>query len=432
MTGYTEFSEQEKTSMYKSFYGQVRERMIRYAKTDTQSQRNSSAVPTTKKQFDLAFMLRDELVNIGVSEVFLDEEHCVVYGKIPPFPAESTGRPFGLIAHMDTSPDAEGAGVKPWVLENYSGGDIVLNKEKGIVMRAADFPNLGNYIGQDLILTDGTTLLGGDDKAAISAIMTFAQYLCENPEIPHPMIAIAFTPDEEVGGLAKDLDLKRFEAPVAYTLDGDHLGYYQDETFNASSAAVTITGRSVHPGTAKGIMINAADIAAEFIEMLPKEERPQTTEGREGFYHVNACNASCEKAVIQLIIRDHDSAVFERRCRFLEECCEILGEKYGKERIKIEIVPTYRNMKEVVDQVPYMIDHLKNAIAACGLEPVCEPFRGGTDGSALSHRGLPCPNLSAGYENAHGRFEYVPIRSMAKNVEILLALTEQFCFRQRS
>ena len=412
--------------MHTEWYEKVRERMIRYAKVDTQSINGTAEVPTTKKQFDLARMLEDELRKIGASEVFLDEKACVVYGKLPSNLPEGKGEAVGLIAHMDTSPDASGTDVKPWVLENYPGGDIVLNREKGIVMREADYPNLRNYVGWDLILTDGTTLLGGDDKASISAIMTMAEHLLSHPEIPHGLISLAFTPDEEVGGLAKDLDLARFEAKVAYTLDGDYLGYYEDETFNASSAELTVRGLSVHTGTAKGIMVNAVDIAAEFMNMLPAMEKPQYTEGREGFYHVLSCTGSCEEAKVSLLIRDHDRAKFEEREAFVRQCAEKLREKYGVDAVNLTITETYRNMKEIIDTVPYLTEYLRDAIAESGVTPRCTPFRGGTDGSALSWRGLPCPNLSAGYENAHGRFEYVPVQAMEKNVEILLRLCRRF------
>ena len=403
------------------FYEKVKERMIRYAKADTQSARVSDTVPTTMKQFDLARMLYAELKEIGCEDVYLDEDKCVVYGKIK---ANTDGRALGLIAHMDTAPDASGTDVKPWVLENYDGGDIVLNKELNIVMKASDYENLSMYIGQDLILTDGTTLLGADDKASISAIMTMAEYMNEHPEIPHGLISIAFTPDEEVGGLARDLDLARFESPTAYTLDGDHLGYYEDETFNASQASVHLKGVSVHTGTAKGIMKNAVDIGTEFLSRLPKFEKPQYTDGREGFYHAVSFNASCESGEIVLIIRDHDALHFAQREDYLRKVCESLQKEYGSECIELEIIPTYRSMKEVIDKVPWMMDNLIEAIESCGVKAKSLAFRGGTDGSALSQRGLPSPNLSAGYENAHGRFEYVPIQSMEKNVEILLKLAE--------
>ena len=406
------------------FYEQVRDRLIRYARVDTQSARVSDTVPTTKKQFDLAYMLRDELVGIGAADVWLDEEKCVVYGRVPA--TVEGGKAFGLVTHMDTAPDAPGAGCKPWVLEEYDGGDILLNEEKGIVMSPREFPNLKNYVGQDLILTDGTTLLGGDDKAAIAVVMTMAEHLLRHPELPHGPIALAFTPDEEVGGLAKDLDLTRFGAQVAYTLDGDYLGYYEDETFNASHATALFRGRSVHTGTAKGIMVNAGDLAAEFVSLLPPREKPQFTEGREGFFHLVSIQANVELAQVDLIVRDHDAGVFARREQLLRDLAAQMARKYGPERVSLTIAPTYRNMKEVIDQYPFLIDNLTKAISLAGLTPRSLPFRGGTDGSALSHRGLPCPNLSAGYENAHGRFEYVPIPSMEKNVEILLHLAKLF------
>ena len=406
------------------FYEQVRDRLIRYAQVDTQSARVSDTVPTTKKQFDLARMLRDELMKIGASDVWLDEEKCVLYGRVPA--TAEGGMAFGLVTHMDTAPDAPGENCKPWVLEGYDGGDILLNPGQGIVMCPREFPNLKNYVGQDLVLTDGTTLLGGDDKAAIAAVMTFAEHLLSHPDILHGPIALAFTPDEEVGGLARDLDLARFGAKVAYTLDGDYLGYYEDETFNASRATALFRGRSVHTGTAKGILINAADMAAEFVSLLPPREKPQFTEGREGFFHLVSVKAGVEQAQVDLIIRDHDAALFARREQLLRETAAQMGEKYGPDRVSLTIVPTYRNMKEVIDRYPFLIDNLTKAIRLAGLTPRSVPFRGGTDGSALSHRGLPCPNLSAGYENAHGRFEYVPIRSMEKNVEILLHLARLF------
>ena len=406
------------------FYEQVRDRLIRYARVDTQSARVSDTVPTTKKQFDLAYMLRDELVGIGAADVWLDEEKCVVYGRVPA--TVEGGKAFGLVTHMDTAPDAPGAGCKPWVLEEYDGGDILLNEEKGIVMSPREFPNLKNYVGQDLILTDGTTLLGGDDKAAIAVVMTMAEHLLRHPELPHGPIALAFTPDEEVGGLARDLDLDRFGAKVAYTLDGDYLGYYEDETFNASHATALFRGRSVHTGTAKGIMVNAGDLAAEFISLLPPGEKPQFTEGREGFFHLVSIQANVELAQVDLIVRDHDAGLFARREQLLRDLAAQMARKYGPERVSLTIAPTYRNMKEVIDRYPFLIDNLTKAISLAGLTPRSLPFRGGTDGSALSHRGLPCPNLSAGYENAHGRFEYVPIPSMEKNVEILLHLARLF------
>ena len=291
-------------------------------------------------------------------------------------------------------------------------------------MAAADYPNLEQYVGQDLVLTDGKTLLGGDDKAAVAALMTLAEFYMDHPELPHRSICLAFTPDEEVGGLARDLDLEQLGAKFAYTIDGDHLGWYQDQTFNAAEAVVSITGRSVHPATAKGIMINAADLAAEFLSSLPRREKPQYTSGTEGFYYVTELQANCEAARIRLIIRDFDAMGFQVRQDMLRVYARMLNERLGEERVSVEISQQYRNMGEVLAEHPFLVEDLEAAIRAAGLEPRSEPFRGGTDGSALSFRGLPCPNLSAGYENAHGRFEFVPVPSMAKNVEILIHLTK--------
>ncbi len=363
---------------------------------------------------------------MGAAEVFFDEAACVVYAKLPAnLEPGAPDLPFGLIAHLDTAPDVKGSDVRPWVLEGYDGGDILLNPEKNIVMRAADYPNLRQYVGQDLILTDGTTLLGGDDKASIAAIMTLAEYCCTHPDFRHGTVCLAFTPDEEVGGLARDLDLARFGAAFAYTLDGDHLGWYQDQTFHASEAVVDIRGLSVHTGTAKGIMVNAVDLAAALISMLPASERPQTTEGTEGFYHVISCQADCEQARLRMILRDFSREGIRDRERFLQSCVDTLCRTAGP-RIRLRFEQQYQNMGEVLRQYPFLVQTLRGAITDAGLDPVCEPFRGGTDGSALSFRGLPCPNLSAGYENAHGRFEFVPVQSMEKNVEILRHLCRRF------
>ena len=414
----------------REIYEQTAERLMRYARVDTQSQPYSGKWPTTDKQRNLAIMLRDELAAMGVPYVRFDEENCVLYAAIPSNLPPGEGPAVAFITHMDTAPDASGTDVKPWILENYDGGDIVLNREKSIVMKAADYANLRQYIGQDLILTDGTTLLGGDDKASIAAVMTLAAWYSAHPEEPHAAIDLVFTPDEEVGGLAKDVDLSSLTAKVAYTLDGDHLGWYEDETFYASEAKLTMEGRSVHTGTAKGIMINAADIAGEFLAMLPSREKPQYTSGAEGFYHVISCSAACEHAEVRLIIRDFDKDGFRAREDHLRKCAERLAETYGKDRVALTIHHQYSNMKEVLQQVPWLTETLCQAIRDSGLEPVCEPFRGGTDGAALTFRGLPCPNLSAGYENAHGRFEYVPIQSMVRNVEILRRLCAAFAARK--
>ena len=402
------------------FLRQTEERLLRYAAITTQSHAYQGEWPTTACQRDLARVLCDELRALGVRAEY-DEAHCLVYGWLPAV-GVTEDRPIALVAHLDTAPDVKGWDVKPRVLRAYPGGDIVLNEAEQIVMRAADYPNLAQHVGQDLVVTDGTTLLGGDDKAAVAALMTLAEHYATHPEAPHRTICLAFTPDEEVGGLARDLDLEKLGARVGYTLDGDHLGWYQDQTFHASLAAVSITGRSVHTGTAKGIMVNASDLAAEFLAMLPKRQRPQYTDGTEGFFHVISVVSDCEHAEIRLIIRDFDREVFETREDFLRRCAAALNEQYGADRVRVSITQQYRNMGDVLRGCPFLVEKLRAAIRAAGLEPHSEPFRGGTDGAALSFRGLPCPNLSAGYENAHGRFEYVPVQSMEKNVEILLQL----------
>lgn len=408
---------------YSEFYRQTEERLLRYAAVTTQSKHYDGAWPTTACQRDLARLLFDELRTLGVRAEY-DEAHCVVYGWLPAAHVDED-RPIALIAHLDTAPDVKGWDVKPWVLRAYPGGDIVLNEAEGIVMHAADYPNLAQYVGQDLVLTDGTTLLGGDDKAAIAALMTLAEHYARHPELPHRSVCIAFTPDEEVGGLAQDLDLEKLGAKFAYTIDGDHLGWYQDQTFNAAEAAVTITGRSVHPATAKGIMVNASDLAAEYLNALPPLEKPQFTDGVDGFYYVTSVQSDCEHAEIRLIVRDFDRENFRLRQEKLLEIARAINERCGQDRVAVALNQQYRNMGDVLEQYPFLVADLEAAIRAAGLEPKSEPFRGGTDGSALSFRGLPSPNLSAGYENAHGRFEFVPVPSMAKNVEILIRLTEQ-------
>ncbi len=407
-----------------NFEEKVAERLIRYAKIDTGSLPNVADVPSTQKQFDLARVLYNELKEIGAENVWLDEKYCVVYGDIPSNLKGKEGISVGLITHMDTSPDAPSENIKPWLLKNYDGSDIVLNKEKDIVLKVSDYPFVTGYKGQDLILTDGTTLLGGDDKAAIASVMTFAEYLLLHKEIEHGPIKLAFTPDEEVGGLSCNLDLERFGADVAYTLDGDHAGYYSYETFNATEAQLFITGLNVHPGTAKGIMVNAIEIGTEFINMLPQLERPRYTEGREGYFHPHHIKGNVEHAEVFCLIRDHDEARFEERKQYIRKCVEELNEEYGEDRVKLVFANGYYSMKKVVDKVPFMIDYLKQAISDCGLTPTELAFRGGTDGSAISQRGLPCPNLSAGYENGHSRFEFVSVQTMSKNVEILLRLSD--------
>jgi len=403
------------------YYEAVLERFIRYISIDTQSSTDSEETPSTHGQKILGRMIAEEMQQMGLAEVLFDEETGIAYGKIPAR-GGCTLPAFGLICHLDTAPDAPGGPVKAKVVKKYSGGRILLNEERDIFMDPTEFPAVNEYLGEDLIVTDGTTLLGGDDKAGIASVLTMAEELMKGREKFHCPLSLAFTPDEEVGGLAKDLDLKRFGADCAYTVDGDHLGYYTDETFYASTAAIEIEGRSVHTATAKNIMINASDLAAEFVSMLPKSERPQTTSGRQGFYHVVSIASTCESAKIVVNIRDHDRDRFREREGYILQCAEKIEAEAGNQRVKCIIRPTYNNMKEILKECPSLTEDLVQAIQQSGIEPQTEPFRGGTDGSALTWRGLPCPNLSAGYENAHGRFEFVPVSSMVKNVEILLNL----------
>ena len=403
------------------FYTQVKERFIRYVKVDTQSQAGSLTAPSTMKQKELAEMLKKELTALGVSNVELTET-CLVYGTIPSTLSDGGGISVGFIAHMDTSPDADGTNVKPWVYEKYSGGDVVLNRELGIVMEEERYPTLKKYIGQDLIFTDGTTLLGGDDKAAVAAVMTMAEYYCSHPEIPHGPIQICFTPDEEIGRSTENFSPERLGADVAYTLDGDALGGIVYETFNGVEAQLTIHGLSVHPGTAKDIMKNSIEIGGEFMAMLPALERPQYTTGREGYFHPFVFEGTVEKTFIRCLIRDHELERYNERKAYLVKCVEDLNRRYGNGTVEVEFTNIYYSMREVMKEVPYMVDYLRRAMKDCGVEPFDIAMRGGTDGSWISQMGLPCPNMTAGYENAHGRFEFVPIQSMEKNVEILLQL----------
>ncbi len=403
------------------FYEQVRDRFMRYVRVDSQSQAGSDSAPSTMKQKNMGRLLRDELISLGVQNVAMSEEGCV-YGTIPSNLSKDTCKSVGLLAHMDTTPDASGTDVKPWVLENYQGGDIVLNKEKNIVMKSEKYPNLKKYIGQDLVLTDGTTLLGGDDKAAVAAIMTMAEYFLSHPEAPHGPIQIGFTPDEEVGRGTENFDIDRFGADIAYTVDGDAVGGYGYETFNAEEAQLVIRGLNVHPGTAYKIMKNAVEIGGEFMAMLPAFERPQNTRGREGYYHPFVFEGTVERAFIRCLVRDHERELYEARKRYIEKCAGQLNELYGEGTVELSWTNQYFSMREVIKEVPYMIDYAKQAIRECGADIFEIAYRGGTDGAWLSQKGLPCPNITAGFENAHGRFEYVPIQSMEKNVEILIRL----------
>jgi tripeptide aminopeptidase len=400
----------------------VIERFLRYVSFPTTSDENSETVPSNEKELNLARQLVQELTEIGVADACVDE-FGRVYGHLPATPGRENLPVYGLISHMDTSPDASGENIKPRMVE-YTGGDIVLNETQQIVMRQADFPCLERYIGQTLIVTDGTTLLGADDKAGVAEIMTALAYLHGHPEVPHGTIAVAFTPDEEIGCGADHFDYDRFHADFAYTVDGGALGEVEYENFNAANAGIKIQGRNIHPGSAKNIMKNAILLASEFIGMLPPAETPAHTEGYEGFYHVNYCNAVEENGYVNLIIRDHDRAKFEERKAFLQRTVDYLNSVHGEGTFTLVLKDSYYNMREKIEPHMHLIDRAKAAFSANGVEPRVVPIRGGTDGARLSWEGLPCPNLSTGGENFHGVYEFASVQAMEKMVNVLVHLVQ--------
>ena len=400
----------------------VKERFLEYVAFDTQSEDCVDAVPSTAKQFVLAKYLFDELESMGASDVFADE-HAYVYAHIPG--NNGSDRSLGFIAHMDTSPALSGFGVRPRVIENYDGADIVLNKEKNIVMSVEAFPELKGFCGQELIVTDGTTLLGADDKAGVAEIMAMAEFFLSHPEVSHGPVSICFTPDEEVGRGADFFDFERFGASCAYTVDGGAFGEIEYETFNAASARVKINGASSHPGDAKGKMINALTIARELDTILPQHERPQFTEGYEGFFHLDSMAGSVETAGMDYLIRDHDRNKFEARKDIFRAACDKLNEKYGEGTVELNLTDSYYNMKDVLVNYMFLIDNACDALRELGAEPVLPPVRGGTDGCRLSYEGLPCPNLCTGGGNYHGKYEYAVVASMEKTVELLIKLASK-------
>ena len=405
----------------------VIEKFLNYVKIDTRSDENSTACPTTAKQHNLAKLLVKELEAMGADEITYDKEHCYVYATVPATKGCENRPVLGFIAHMDTAPAVTGENVKPRIIENYDGKDIVLNDEKNIVMKVSDFPELTEYTGKRLIVTDGTTLLGADDKAGIAEIMTMAEQLLSHKEIPHGKIRIGFTPDEEVGAGADHFDVKLFGADYAYTVDGGKLGELEYENFNAAGAKVTFHGRSVHPGDAKNKMVNALLLAMEFQNMLPVFENPMYTEKYEGFYHLDLLSGSVEKAQAEYIIRDHDKDKFKQKKETFLKIGDYLNEKYGKDTVLIEMKDSYYNMREIIEQHMQLIENAKAAMEETGVNPIVVPIRGGTDGARLSYMGLPCPNLCTGGHNFHGRFEYICADSMEKIVEILLKLAGKIC-----
>ncbi len=363
---------------------------------------------------------------MGAQDIVYDKEYCYLYASIPATAGCEQAPVIGFIAHMDTSPAVTGTGVKPHIVEAYDGKDIILNQEKHIVMKVADFPELTSYQGKRLIVTDGTTLLGADDKAGVAEIMAMAEYLLQHEEIRHGRIRIAFTPDEEVGAGADYFDVERFGADYAYTVDGGRLGELEYENFNAAGAKVTIHGRSVHPGEAKDKMRNAILMAQEFQAMLPVSENPMYTRGYEGFYHLDQLHGTVEEAVAEYIIRDHDREKFERKKEYFTRIGEFLNQKYGAGTFDIEMKDSYYNMKEIIVQHMHLVDHAKEAMEELGISPVVVPIRGGTDGARLSFMGLPCPNLCTGGQNFHGRFEYACADEMEMIVKLLIRIAGKY------
>ncbi|MBE5949856.1 MAG: peptidase T [Lachnospiraceae bacterium] len=402
---------------------EVLERFLKYVKIDTASSEDAVDVfPSTKKQFDLAKVLVSELKELGI-EAELDEKYGYVYASIPAN-TDKEQKAIGFIAHMDTSPAMSGTGVNPRIIEKYDGGDIVLNEDLSIVTEVKDFPELKEYMGKTLVVTDGTTLLGADDKAGVAEIMTIASFLMAHPEIKHGKICIAFTPDEEVGRGMDFFDVERFGADYAYTVDGGALGEISYENFNAAGAVLTVNGRSVHPGSAKGIMKNAILLAQEFQSMLPANERPECTEKYEGFYHLNGMSGSVEKAVCEYIIRDHDRALFEERKKVFLGIADKLNSKYGEKIFDVELKDSYYNMREIIEGHMDIVDRVFAAMKALDIKPEVDPIRGGTDGARLSFMGVPCPNLGTGGHNFHGKHEFVCVQSMEGAVKLLLKIAE--------
>lgn len=385
-------------------------RFLKYVSFDTQSSDSSETTPSTPKLMIFAEYLRDELISIGLHDVELDD-NGYLYATLP----SNTDNPvptIGFIAHMDTSPDCSGKDVKPRIIEKYDGTDIVLSE--GIITSPKKFPELLQHIGEDLIVTDGHTLLGADDKAGIAEIVQAMVYLMEHPEIKHGTIRVGFNPDEEIGLGAHKFDVEKFGCQFAYTMDGSEVGEIEFENFNAASAKITITGCSVHPGYAKNKMINAARIATELAQMLPQDETPETTEGYEGFFHLIGINGGCEQASLSYIIRDHDRQIFEVRKNKVQEIVASINEKYGSGTAQLELKDQYYNMREKVEPMMYVIDIAKQAVEASGATPKIKAIRGGTDGAQLSFMGLPCPNIFAGGLNFHGPHEFCPVQSMQK------------------
>ncbi len=400
----------------------VIDRFLKYVTFDTQSDENTGVTPSTAKQMVFAKYLQQELQELGLEDITLDE-NGYLFATLP----ANVDRPIpviGFIAHMDTSPDMSGENVKPRIVEKYDGTDIVLCSKDNIVLSPSQFPELLDHKGEDLIVTDGHTLLGADDKAGIAEIVSAVAYLKEHPEIKHGKIRIGFNPDEEIGLGAHKFDVEKFGAKWAYTMDGGEVGELEFENFNAAAAKVTIKGRNVHPGYAKNKMINSMLVANEFMSMLPADETPATTEGYEGFYHLVGMKGEVEQSELSYIIRDHDREKFENRKALVAECVKRINEKYGNEIVTVELKDQYYNMRQEVEPLMHIIDIAFGAMKEAGVEPKVKAIRGGTDGAQLSFKGLPCPNIFAGGLNFHGRYEFVPVQSIEKAVKVIVKIAE--------
>ncbi|MDG1195775.1 MAG: peptidase T [Polaribacter sp.] len=399
------------------------DRFIKYVTIDTESDPNNPEFPSTENQWNLAKVLEKELNQIGMQEVELDK-NCYIMATLPSNLNYKVPT-IGFVAHIDTSPDFTGANVKPQIIENYNGRDITLNKEKNIILSPDYFEDLLQYKGQTIITTDGTTLLGADDKGGVTEIVTAMEYLINHPEIKHGKIRICFTPDEEVGKGAHLFDVEKFAAKWAYTMDGSQIGELEYENFNAASAKVTITGKIVHPGYAKGKMINSILIANEYIAAVPENEVPEKTAGYEGFFHLHDLNGNVEKTVLEYIVRDHDFSLFEKRKELLQKIASDFNKRLHQDLVKVEIKNQYFNMKEKITPVMHIVDIVEEVMKDIDITPLIKPIRGGTDGSQLSYKGLPCPNIFAGGHNFHGRFEYVPAESMIKATEVIIGIAQK-------
>ncbi len=402
------------------------ENFLQYVRIDTQSCETSGTTPSTAKQHDLAKLLVSQLEGMGAAEITYDEGHCYVYASVPASAGYEKSPVLGFIAHMDTAPAVTGTDVKPRIVENYDGKDILLNEAQSIYLSVSDFPELKALKGKDLIVTDGTTLLGADDKAGVAEIMAMAEHLLSHPELPHGKIRIGFTPDEEIGEGANHFDVALFGADFAYTVDGGELGELEDETFNAAGAKLTVHGRNVHPGSAKGKMVNSILIAQEFQNLLPVFQNPMYTDNREGFFHIDGISGNVEETTAEYIIRDHDRTLFEQKKELFMRCADFLNEKYGQGTVTVEMADSYYNMKEALAPHAHLMENACSVLRELGIEPKITPVRGGTDGSRLSYMGLPCPNLCTGGANYHSRFEYACIQSMETVTDLLIRLAVRY------